>query len=1115
MNGRISPDPPTTQAGDFGRDESTLVGSNDSTADHDPTEIRLKSSPPRPKSAGNNGSLEVKENKPQQEGPKVNGDEDGVDSEAETLIDSPVKRQQAERRRSNAAKMERPPKHRIGSLPVPTGNDDEDDSANVSPAPSTVMSVEKTTSTEDIKDANLDTMGDDKDDDSDSLSSARSNASGPPSRRSSMSRAASERPGLSRNDQHSPNPRKRKHRASSVSLPNKRPSIDIPKRRLRGLHSEELGRNDESLSPKLRSHRRAVSTQSAFTDGVGDAVGNRKRRSGPPGIVKEPKSARSGWEESDASSETTSHGNPDSRRPQRGVGRSTSTPGRPAGREHKRHVNKYGFTRLAEACENGDLDLVKDWREKDPDQLELAEFAGNKPLQIAALNGNVEVVDYLIDQGCQIDCANVDKDTPLIDAAENGHLDVVNSLLNAGVDPLRQNLKGQQALDVVTDEVDDADDIRATLRKAIEKWNSTGAKQKREEAEEMRHRAGPSKELHFMARTYENLLRLVQNNDRTGVREFLDARVPVDNAVVAAAAKTGDTYLVNMLLAEMTEKKAHQKAEKPLLGVLGSSHFEMVQSLTELDNFNPLFRNRQQKTWPEIAEERHGPNWRQEYELLQRLFDQAASIKERRSSSPVTKRDSGKRRFVHRAEEEDSEEDEEEAPKRRNNRKLMSKREQREFRAARGKPASDESSDDSSSEHATGADAAEEKSMKPPESPVSKRTPPTRSRTKSLSAQPPEPSPRTRRRSSSVRGAGDHPLPTVQENTEEKEAAEKQREEEAKKLAEEVEHARLAEVQRKEQEQAEAEAAAQRAAKEAEARRMEEERKAEEARRIEEEREAQAVRDAEEERIRKQREAMEAQEAHRQEVMAALPNPVAHVLNPGSGFHYSDKDGDMTDLTYIIRIFTPLQVIKQEYAGPHANLPASDDAPFWVINVQVAPLLGPRGVELMISRDKPGFEGSLAAAWDTKDVPDREMPLVMSLLGCADQELPDDLKVPKDDLSFDQANQRANKLLRAKLDVKKRLRDGAATLRYVRLDDVFNNLHPLLRHPRARIPVRFDHFRSSANPVKGGGSFFTQLGSSINGKPRPRTYVNGRPIDLQSPVTATGTTQVATIRPKK
>ncbi|KAF2716040.1 ankyrin, partial [Polychaeton citri CBS 116435] len=106
---------------------------------------------------------------------------------------------------------------------------------------------------------------------------------------------------------------------------------------------------------------------------------------------------------------------------------------------------------MAEACESGDLEAVKYWREKDPEQLELPEFAGNTPLQIASLNGNAEIVEYLIEQGVRIDISNGERDTPLIDAAENGHLDTVKALLKAGVDPLRTNKVGQAALDVVHD----------------------------------------------------------------------------------------------------------------------------------------------------------------------------------------------------------------------------------------------------------------------------------------------------------------------------------------------------------------------------------------------------------------------------------------------------------------------------------------------------------------------------------------------------------------------------------------------------------------------------------------------------------------------------------------
>ncbi|KAK4634345.1 hypothetical protein CLAFUW4_01793 [Fulvia fulva] len=1090
MNGSTSPDPLTAEAYasvSSGRDEIAVAKPNGVRSPDNNAHVaakRLKSSPPRPASSGKGASPRLKDASPRDQRPVADGDDDAAgESEAETLIDSPVKKKQEAEKQNNAPKADRPLKHRIGSLPVPSGNDDEDDSANVSPAPSTSVSVEQTTLTREAKDED---MKDDSDKDADgesdtgSLSDPDSEASDAPSQRSLNSRAASERPDYNRHDAHSPNPRKRKHRASSVSLPNKRPSLNTPKRRLRGLHSEEVGRSEQSLSPKLRSHRRAVSTQSAFMDGSIEGGANRKRRAGTQGPVKESKLIK-GWEEESVSSETTSHGH-DPQRPRRGIGRSTSTPGRPAGRKPKPHVNKYGFTRLAEACEANDLDLVKEWREKDPDQLELAEFAGNKPLQIAALNGNVEVVDYLIDQGCQIDCANVDKDTPLIDAAENGHLDVVNSLLRAGVDPLRQNLKGQQALDVVTDDTDDADEIRAALRQAIDKWNSTGAKQKREEEEEMRHRAGPSKELHFMARTYENLLRLVQINDRTGVREFLDARVMVDNNVVAAAAKTGDTYLVNMLLAEMTEKKALQKPEKPLLSVLGTSHTEMVRSLTELDNFNPLWRNRQGKTWPEIAEERHGPNWREEKELLDRLYDQSAATKERRSSSPVTKRDSGKRRFAHRApdEEEDSDE-QEQAPRRKNGRKLMSKK---DLRAARGQAASDESSYESSSEIPTPAEPVEEVSMKPPESPATKRTP-TRSRTKSFSAQPTElPSPRTRRRSSSFRGMIEQPLSTVEENMEDKAAAEKQRQDEDRRAAE---VAQELELKRKQEEAAAAEVAARRAAEE-KARQAEEDRMAEEARREEEMRQAEEARIADEERTRQlaeQQRRDKSKDKHRADILAGLPKAISYVLDPRTDFDIESKRGK----SHIWRYFTRIQVLSEEEYDPLAECSDTNIPTYWVPNVLVAPLLGPAGIELFVHGDHESFADSLAGKWLTKDFPMKRLPLLktfMDILPPPGFEIqPTFDETGRSLLSKQEQAQRTRSLLEGVAAAKRALTAGPASLRYVRLEDVLANIHPSLNG--YKVDIRFDHLPLSIRPPPAKDGFPGGIGR----EPQARTFTVG------------------------
>lgn len=1016
----------------------------------------------------------------------VNGIDEGGESEAETLISTPVKKKEAQKlKNGRAIVVEKPTRSRIGSLPVPSGEDDEESESIATPVQSTELDIK----TGSCKNGDEMDAGSDKESSTDSLSSARSSASDLVSRSSSRTRALSERPEFGRNGPESPNPRKRKHRASSASLPNKRQSMEPPKRKLRGMHSEDnVVRIGQSPSPKARSHRRAVSTQSTLADSAAEGS-NRKRRSTNHLPVRDLKSSKGPWEESDASSETTSHGQVDSRRSQRGVGRSTSTPSRPAGREQKRHVNKYGFTRLAEACESGDMDLVREWRERDPDQIELAEFAGNKPLQIAALNGNDEVVRYLIDQGCQIDCANVDKDTPLIDAAENGHLQVVKLLLDAGVDPLRQNLKGQQALDVVTDDTNDVDAIRAALREAIERWNSNDAKQRREEEEEQRHRAGPSKELHFMARTYENLQRLVKINDRNGVREFLDARVPVDNGIIADAAKTGDQYLVNMLLAEMTEKKLYQKAEKPMLAVLGTSHFDMVQMLTSLDQFNPLYTNRAGKNWLEIAEERNGPHMRQEKELLQRLIHERTKALGRRSSSPVTKREHGKRRPVHEATDEDS--DEEDAPKRKVSRRLMSRK---DIRAASGKSVYESESDDvhqSTSEDARAETEATEV-MKPPECPTRRRAA-GRTRTKSISSQPSiETSPRTKRRSSSLRGIQEKVLPTLEETAavEEKEVEKKRKQEEATA----AEETRRLEAKRTEEEEAAAaaakqmeEAAARKAEEERKAeaerqaeeeRQAEDERKAEAERQAEEERKAEAERQAEERKAEEQRQQREVEERtrraeeearraeaarmaeerrqreiqlqnarsiYRQKVLASLPTPLKYALDPEASDRYEGKAA----MAFIIENFTPLVIVREDFDGP------------WVLNLQAAALLGKRGLELLLPRNYDlEFEMTFTRDWPIiRDLSHHEMQRVRQAIDTLTRrERPvDDDKTMEFEVDFGNELARTAARVNAIEAAKKRLNDSLVSQYCVRLQDILAYLDPLLKDAPIEMQFPTEH----------------------------------------------------------
>ncbi|KAM0720585.1 hypothetical protein Q7P37_004721 [Cladosporium fusiforme] len=1016
------------------------------------------------------------------------GDED-ANSEAETVLTSPVKKREAERR-VEAIKQEKPDQP---ALPAPSAvkeehdeEDDEDADAPGSPddsaVPTSAAPASKATS-QDRADGRVERSREHSSEPLSDVSPTRS-GSGQSSRASSNSRAQSERPDSSskNNNKDSPNPRKRKHRASSVNIPNKRPSMDVAKRRLRDLHSEGVA-TGRSPSPSRRGHRRAVSTQSAIVDGSSDAQGNRKRRAVTQFPVREPKAAKQTWEDSSVSSEATSHGQGEVPRRQRGIGRSTSTPGRPPGREHKRHINKYGFTKLAEACEDGDLELVKEWRHKDPDQLEIEEFAKNTPLQIASLNGNSEVVEYLIGEGCRIDCYNVDKDTPLIDAAENGHADVVDILLNAGVDPLRQNLKGQQALDVVNDDTENATEIRAFLRKAMEKWNSVDARKRREHEEEQRFSSRPSGELHFMARTYENLHKLVVNNDRNSVREFLDARVPVDNNIIAAAAKTGDSYLINMLLAEMTEKKAFQKPEKPLLSVLGTSHLETVKSLTELDQFNPLWRNRQGKSWPEIADERHGPMWKQESELLHRLYNEAQEKAGRRSSSPVTKRDEIKRRPPPQSGDNS---DEDSPPKRKNGKRLMSRR---EMRAASGKPFSDSSSDESSSETAREAD----ESMKPPESPNTKRGPgrPRKKSTSSQAAEPPQEAARTRRRSSSIREKAEATLPIVDEQMEdadatadvnagekmeiedvqpasqatstpqqikEKEEAKRKADEDAKKKAEdEAKEAfeaealrREADARKKEEDESKARKAEEDARKAAEEKRAEEQRQAEAAKLREEEeaKKAESARRAEEQRKKLERELSEAKSKHRQELASSLPGALSRLLSPTL-----DEPEQSRLAMESLELFTPLQALPfaTEDSGSKSRIE------LFVLNAQAAPLLGNVGLDLLLSHNAPGFEDSLAHEWDSLPLDEADRDCVRAILPghlLSADPVDTDEDMMDEELSFEAELKRSAHQLHSAYEAQSKLETAEVELRWVKLQDVLDNLHPVLRD--TPIDVRTD-----------------------------------------------------------
>ncbi|KAK3390130.1 hypothetical protein B0H63DRAFT_107437 [Podospora didyma] len=143
-----------------------------------------------------------------------------------------------------------------------------------------------------------------------------------------------------------------------------------------------------------------------------------------------------------------------------------SNTGSNTGPRTTRRLDAHGQTSLARACAKGDYATVLERFRERREDINVADYAGNTPLHIAALNGYSDIVKLLIDAGSNLECVNNDKDAPLLDAVENGHLHVVKLLLAAGVNPLKGNAFGEKPIDRVNEDDEHADAIRQALKEA-------------------------------------------------------------------------------------------------------------------------------------------------------------------------------------------------------------------------------------------------------------------------------------------------------------------------------------------------------------------------------------------------------------------------------------------------------------------------------------------------------------------------------------------------------------------------------------------------------------------------------------------------------------------------
>jgi ankyrin repeat protein len=287
----------------------------------------------------------------------------------------------------------------------------------------------------------------------------------------------------------------------------------------------------------------------------------------------------------------------------------------------KKNVDRFGATRLARECEKGDLEAVHSAFSAAPEELNQEDFAGIAPLQKASLNGHADIVEFLLSNGCRTDCESNDRDTPLIDAVENGHLEVVRLLLGkAKVNPHHQNKKGQRAIDVLNDDEDDMKEIEKELKNAMRRETNT--------LEDDENATGTSEQRTTSRLLYnefntETLIEKAGEGDILAVGELLNSNIKPNIACGVAAARGGHYDILSILLASglKADPDPSKHSETPMLVTIGRGHLKIVKLILEQDSFDPTKRNREGRTYFEISEERSGPKWEQERDLLKAAYD--------------------------------------------------------------------------------------------------------------------------------------------------------------------------------------------------------------------------------------------------------------------------------------------------------------------------------------------------------------------------------------------------------------------------------------------------------------------------------------------------------------
>jgi hypothetical protein len=102
---------------------------------------------------------------------------------------------------------------------------------------------------------------------------------------------------------------------------------------------------------------------------------------------------------------------------------------------------------IFEACEDGDLAVVRELVAADPKIVNARNYLGYTPLHYAASNSHFVVVEFLVENGAKVNSKDNYEATPLHMASWRGHLGIVEFLVSRGADVNTTSNSGYTPLD--------------------------------------------------------------------------------------------------------------------------------------------------------------------------------------------------------------------------------------------------------------------------------------------------------------------------------------------------------------------------------------------------------------------------------------------------------------------------------------------------------------------------------------------------------------------------------------------------------------------------------------------------------------------------------------------